>query len=929
MSVLTGKQQSFIEMMKTNDEFALRGFQLLLQREDHLRFFDPLQEAGFFAPANNPAPVHGERENTVRIPYWPPLEYLKVVARHVGSQEDLPLANKIIEVIRTVSAWRDERGEPRHNYQTNRTFAEILGMLPTKVIASSDLDLLEQWLSDPYDRMLTVNALDSGLLPRLLDSTDPEDWKKAARVLHHVTGITWQKDSDESEPTPTSVVDDFWLGELLKHHAKQIGRKAGVPAAETMLSRIREVFGTSLRRDYSSVFRPAIEEDLQNYQWRSVENRVVEGLRDVVLGLSDQDHDNARLVIKNMLNSDLEIIRRIGIHVLAQQWLKVGDLYNGASIPGLFKNGHVHELYGLLRDHFSEMDLKQKEATLAAIEGLPNQALGGESEQLRRYSQYRWLSAINGKGYPPADKRFSELDADPTVGKLTDHPDFDTYITSWVGPGATPYSPEELMALTKSKLVADKLNQFRPSDDPRGLTSDGLASSIGAAAETNPDLFFENLTQFLEVTPHYQHALIEGLKRAWDSKTDANWDYGWDGLVSFFEKLLNNESFWQQAGSMYQHWVVTAIADCLRAGTKSDDHAYNPRLLPRTQLIIDLLLQREPGVKSSAEDTMFQAMNAHKGRIVESLYSQALHAARVSDQHLGNHQEAWKAIKPLFDRELAQCKDTNYEFSTLSGCYLPQLQYLDSAWTAERIDEIFPVRYEANNICALDGLAYAAFTKQVYELLASRDILERALGLELKGRSARGKLLERIGAAYLWGLEVLEGPRFRRLFDTAKVADLHALTHFFWVVRNNGLAAEQHERILAFWERSLEWAKRQEPLPTRLMSAFGLLATHMTDIGRREQHLLESVAPHVHIGHETYEFVAELLRLAPKDPATVAKVLKSMIIAHPPEYDYQDRLRSLLQFLAEHGQREEVILIIDKLRHLPGIQALFKSLTQP
>lgn len=928
MRMLTANQQSFIDMMKTNKELAWKGFQLLLQREDCPHFFDPLQDAGFFAPATNPAPVTGERENTVRIPYWAPLDYLKAIAKHAGAQDDMPLAIKIINVVRAVSVWRDERGEPRRNYHTNCTFAEILGLLPTKVVALSDIDLLGQWLADPYERMLIANALDKEALPRFLNSTDPENWDKAARVLYHVTAITWHKNTEGSEPTPSSVVDDFWLGELLKHQARQIGSRTGEKAAEIMLARVREVFGTPVRRDYSSVFRPAVEEDQQNYQWRSVENRVVEGLRDVVLGWADGDPDNARAVIQRMLNDDLQIIRRVGIYVLAQHWPSMRGLYTDIVAPGLFNHGHSHELYHFLQDHFADMSPEQQAATVEAIEALPDPAYGDDPERLRRHSQYRWLSAVNGKGYPPADRRFAELKADQTVGKLSDHPDFDSYITSWVGPGATPYSPEELMALAKANLLVDKLNTFVPRDDFQGPTTGGLISAIEAAARTNPDLFLESLSQHLAAKPIYQHAVINGLKQAWEAKTDANWVRGWDRLVGFFEQLLNSESFWGQAEDTYQHPVVRVIADCLQAGTKEDVHAYDPSLLFRTQLIIGLLLEREPGVDAPAEDAMFQALNTSKGRIIEALYSQALRAARVSDQQQGAHQKAWEAIRPLFEKEFALCKNANYEFSTLAGTYLPQLQYLDSTWTTERVDQIFPIPYEANTVCALDGLSYASFTRPVYELLATHGVINRALSLELKGRSAREKLLERIGAAYLWGLEGLDGQHLTRLLDTATIADLDVLIRVFWMVRNNNLTPEQRERILAFWDCIIAWALNQPQVPTRLLSMSGLLATHILTVGDRERRLLHSVAPHVHVGHETYEFVAELLRLAPQDPAAITRLLQSMVAAHPPEYDYQDRLRSLLQFLAEHGQREAVIPISDRLRHLEGVQALFKSLTR-
>jgi hypothetical protein len=928
MSTLTASHQSFIDMMRKSDELAWKGFQLLLGRPDYPRFFDSLQGAGFFAPTKNPAPVAGEQENTVRIPFWAPLEYLKAVAKKAGQDNDTKLAEKVMNVIRHVSAWRDDNGQPRRNYHTNRTFAEILGFVPASAVSVSDVDLLGQWLNDPYERMLIAHALDKGALSRFLGSADPQDWKKAVRVLYHVTAITWQKVGDEREPAPRSIVDDFWLGELLKHHAKHIGGKAGGDAAEVMIARVREVFSTPMRRDYSNLFRQTVGDDAQNYQWRSVENRVVEGLRDVLLGRSDEDPDSARAVIDRMLRDDLQMMRRVGVYVVARRWASMRDLYSGTTVSTLFNAGHSHELYHLLQDHFAEMSPEQQSATFRAIENLPRHDHGDDPENSRRRSQYRWLAAIKGKGFAPADQRFAELDADPKVGKLGDHPDFDSYITSRFGPGPTPYSPDELVALTRANVLVDKLNKFRPTDDSGGTTIGGLTSALENAARTNPDTFLASPSQLLSVKPIFQHAVISGLKGAWEANTDANWDRGWEQLVSFFEQLLNNQHFWQQTEDRYQHWVVTVIADCLRAGTKQDEHAYPADLLPRTQPIIASLLEHEPGTDTPAEDSMTQALNTPKGRIIEALYSQALRAARVSDRQHDNHREAWETISPVFDAELAKCRNANYEFSTLTGTYLPQLQYLDSTWTSERVDQIFPSQYEANTVCALDGLSYAKFTRPAYEVLAEHGIIHRALDLELKGRSARGRLVERIGAAYLWGIEPLDGAVFRKLFDTATVENLGVLIRVFWMLRNENLAPEQRDRILAFWGRMLEWTQQQKQVPTRLLSTLSLLATYITALRPEERRLLEAVAPHVHVGHEAYEFIAELLRLASKDAAAIANLLQSMLAAHLPDYDYEDRLRSLLEFLAAHGERGAVILLSNKLRHLPGIATLFNSLIQ-
>ena len=188
--------------------------------------------------------------------------------------------------------------------------------------------------------------------------------------------------------------------------------------------------------------------------------------------------------------------------------------------------------------------------------------------------------------------------------------------------------------------------------------------------------------------------------------------------------------------------------------------------------------------------------------------------------------------------------------------------------------------------------------------------------------------MERIGAAYLWGLERLDGPAFRKLFDTGTADDFEVLVRVFWMIRNENLADEQRQLILTFWSRTFEWAQHQTQAPARFLSTLSLLATHIRMLGSNERRLLEAVAPHAHAGHEAYEFIAELLKLAAQDPAAITAVLQSMTSAHVPDYDYEDRLRWLLEFLAAHGEPDTVILISNQSSNLPGIVKLFKNLTE-
>ena len=324
---------------------------------------------------------------------------------------------------------------------------------------------------------------------------------------------------------------------------------------------------------------------------------------------------------------------------------------------------------------------------------------------------------------------------------------------------------------------------------------------------------------------------------------------------------------------------------------------------------------------------MTQALNSPKGRAVEALFSQALRACRASDRASGSHEEQWKSIRPLFDAELAKCKNANYEFSTHSGTYIAQLGYMDPEWTKARILQIFPSEFPLNSVCAIDGLGYAPFTRPIYTLLVESGVLDRALGYDLKGRGGREKLLERIAAAYLWGDEPLVSPRFSHIFESGHIENLETVTRVFWMMRGETLSAEQKERVIQYWERCIAWSRRLPEPPVKLLSSLSLLSCFSTTADGREGELLKAVGPYVYVGHNAYEFVDELVRLVEASPDGVSAVLSRVIEARVPDFDYKDQLKTLLRTLADKGKKQDAILYAERLRSLPGMQELYNELT--
>jgi hypothetical protein len=119
------------------------------------------------------------------------------------------------------------------------------------------------------------------------------------------------------------------------------------------------------------------------------------------------------------------------------------------------------------------------------------------------------------------------------------------------------------------------------------------------------------------------------------------------------------------------------ISEFLRAGTRSDQKAYAPDLLPQTWLLIKILLKEsDPQQEPSEGDALDWAVNTSKGKAVESLFDHALRWCRVTDSAKGAHGDIWRVMQSTFDEEVAACRNKNFAFSALAGAYITNLHYL-------------------------------------------------------------------------------------------------------------------------------------------------------------------------------------------------------------------------------------------------------------
>src|SRR6185312_7748987 len=348
--------------------------------------------------------------------------------------------------------------------------------------------------------------------------------------------------------------------------------------------------------------------------------------------------------------------------------------------------------------------------------------------------------------------------------------------------------------------------------------------------------------------------------------------------------------------------------------------------LPRGWELIKILLARAEDEPANLTDPMTRALNTEKGRAIGAMYNHALRVCRVAQKNGTSLDQAWATLEPTFESELAKCRDANFDFSTLSASYIANLDYMSHNWLAANVKRLFPVDYPINLKVALGGLAYATPTRVIYGLLVSNGILDAAFRTELEDRSSKERIVEWVCLAYLWGDEALEAPLMAHIFAGGS-DDLQNASEFFWQVRRQDLTSDQVERVLAFWAKCLEWANGQPEVPTKLLSSLGRLAPYVHALDDRAKNLLLGIVPYVHADYSTHQMIEEFDQLVDTNPQATVELLQRMFEVGTPNYDMDDKLKSLLKKLNDLGYRADVLHIVEKLRKtLPGMLDFYKQL---
>lgn len=142
-------------------------------------WFDELDAAGYFNSEHSPGvkAIESDRGTMYQADGWPALRYLEVIAAFVTGDK----ATRVADIVRSVSS--DAQTRALDNWRTWWSLATILSRLPLEVITEPDITMTRTWLAGKFDTSMVGQDLGQKLLPRLLDSPEPDHWKLALLLV--------------------------------------------------------------------------------------------------------------------------------------------------------------------------------------------------------------------------------------------------------------------------------------------------------------------------------------------------------------------------------------------------------------------------------------------------------------------------------------------------------------------------------------------------------------------------------------------------------------------------------------------------------------------------------------------------------------------------------------------------------------------------
>jgi len=907
------KAENIFQLIKNDKPQREHFFKTLASSSNPFPWLKPLKEKGYFDPKNNPPPQEvPDKKGYFTIPYWNVLGYLENVAAKNEKTPSEQITNTLLEIINPIINFRNEKGERIENYRTDWAVVKIIFSLPIEKIANDHIEFIRIALRSKWDTTLVASEISKTILSKLVN-------KKAENLILQLLDVILDYRKIKEKPLfveketyeYTFIMDEYWLKEALKKHKLGIAKLCSIKAARIAINKIKSILKED-KSQFDNIWIPTIEDHPQTAFPDRYECQLVYFVRDM---FEHSEPQKIKEEIKNMLKEEHPIFKRIALHIINYHYKDLNELFWSWKGNPLEESQLKHELYELFKSNCSSFSKEQINKVLQWIESkkyyIPEE-IKDDKDQVEKILAYRkkeWLSALLSTR--DSDVLSSYKKYDQINPAELDHPGFVFWTENKWG-YESPVAKDELLNKS-SEEIAEYLISFKATTG--WMDIEGLSDTFRDCVSENPEKFTDNIKPFLNIPRIYQHALLLGLNEAWRSKKELNWQVVFD----FISKLLTLDNFWNEEYKdyNYRNWIISRIAELIEDGTKDDNHAFDPELLPEAEKILLILAEKTESDLPDVSDLVTSVLNSTKGKIFSAMINYSLRYARLYKRE---NEERWvNNIKEDFTKRLNREIELSLEFSVVLDGYLPYLYWLDKKWVIENINEIFPKDNDIHWKAAFTGyLFYSSVVyKDLYFLLRKNEHYAKAIKTEFSDSHITERLVQHICIGYLEDWERLEDKEslIFQLIENKDINQLSAMVSFFWMLRDK-LIDKIKIKVKPLWKTLYELVRQNEENP-KYQKPISNLSKWLSLIDKIDDEIFEWLklsAKYVDRDYNTPFFIEYLLKHVSETPAKVGKIYLEMLNANIyPDYKKED-IQEIVHLLYDNNEKE----ITDRICNLYG-----------
>lgn len=640
-------------------------------------WLEPLYDRGFFR--DPPDLIEDVEAGTITVPNWPESLYL---ARVASEQPEL--------VLRILKAMPETQ-----NSRVQEDLADALLSIPAADAATAIARVVE-WTESRY-RFRLQDKL-GALVVHLAQGGAQADALKLAKSILAIAGTRFAEGR--------AGHDEWEYGQFLEKYLPALRDAAPVDAFALLNNLLRDAIELRKEgRDYSFIWRPAIEKHEQN-MGHSIEDHLIDAVVSSAQSILRTDPVKFQAVMGELRRHKLPLFVRLELFILQEfGQLDPGETAKRLGDRTLFDNAALkHEYAGLLAAQFAHLPVELRNEIIGWIHQGPDasdwcaafekqQGEPPSEDDVRKYKRYwqRDRMAWFGDAIPAElAEGYKSLVED--LGP-PDHATFASYSrASWVGP-TSPKTEDDLRAMAAEDVMSF-MRAWEPPSEWMADSRSGLGRTLEAVVAGEPARFVLHAADFRELHPTYVGHLFSGLAKSdWKSR---GWD--WDPIFELLEWVVSHDDSPADTDDdrLDHTWTSTKLeavrlldAALRNKGVEFEGRGRLWHLLERLSSHPDP--SSEDLTDWAASEPWTYSLNTVRGEAFHAIMQYALWCHRnLEEAERSTGFDAMPELRVVLDAHLDLTREAAPAVRAVYGQFFPWLHLIDEDWSSSNAATIFP-----------------------------------------------------------------------------------------------------------------------------------------------------------------------------------------------------------------------------------------------